>query len=46
MKRKPDILVILATLLGLGMIFSSVSSVNADNFDAQKPPLSKIHHLN
>jgi len=29
MKRKPDILVILAALLGLGMIFSSLSGVNA-----------------
>ncbi len=31
MKRKPDILVVLAALLGLGMIFSSLSSVNAAN---------------
>ena len=31
MKRKPDILVVLAALLGLGMIFSSLSGVNAAN---------------
>ncbi len=29
MKRKPDILVVLAALLGLGMILSSFSGVNA-----------------
>lgn len=29
MKRKPDILVILAALLGLGMILSSFSGANA-----------------
>jgi hypothetical protein len=29
MKRKPDILVVLAALLGLGMVFSSFSGVNA-----------------
>ena len=31
MKRKPDILVVLAALLGLGMIFSSFSGANAAN---------------
>ena len=29
MKRKPDILVVLAALLGLGMILSSFSGANA-----------------
>ncbi len=29
MKRKPDILVVLAALLGLGMILSSFGGVNA-----------------
>ena len=29
MKRRPDILVVLAALLGLGMILSSFSGVNA-----------------
>jgi len=29
MKRKPDILVVLAALLGLGMILSSLSGANA-----------------
>jgi hypothetical protein len=29
MKRKPDILVVLAALLGLGMIFSSFGGVSA-----------------
>ncbi|MET1256154.1 hypothetical protein [Aliikangiella maris] len=29
MKRKPDILVILAALLGIGMVVSSFSGVNA-----------------
>jgi hypothetical protein len=33
MKRKPDILVVLAALLGLGMIFSSFSGVNAANVE-------------
>ncbi|MGB0494993.1 MAG: hypothetical protein ACPGJI_01460 [Kangiellaceae bacterium] len=35
MKRKPDILVVLAALLGLGMIFSSLSGVNAANVENQ-----------
>ena len=35
MKRKPDILVVLAALLGLGMIFSSLSGVNAANAEYQ-----------
>jgi len=35
MKRKPDILVVLAALLGLGMIFSSLSGVNAANADTE-----------
>ena len=35
MKRKPDILVVLAALLGLGMIFSSLSGVNAADADDQ-----------
>lgn len=31
MKRKPDILVVLAALLGLGMILSSYSGVSVAN---------------
>jgi len=35
MKRKPDILLVLAALLGLGIIFSSLSSVNAVDAEYQ-----------
>ena len=35
MKRKPDILVVLAALLGLGMIISSFTGVNAENSPQQ-----------
>lgn len=34
MKRKPDILVVLAALLGLGMILSSFSGANAADVQA------------
>lgn len=35
MKRKPDILVVLAALLGLGMIVSSFTSVSAADVPVQ-----------
>jgi len=35
MKRKPDILVVLAALLGLGMILSSLSGVNAADVQSE-----------
>ncbi len=34
MKRKPDILVVLAALLGLGIVFSSLNSVTVAEIPA------------
>jgi hypothetical protein len=35
MKRKPDILVVLAALLGIGMILSSISGISVADTDQQ-----------
>ena len=43
MKRKPDILVVLAALLGLGMIFSSLSGVNAANAENQVTEVQAVN---
>ena len=35
MKRKPDILVVLAALLGIGMVLSSISGISVADTDQQ-----------
>jgi|GEM_PF-2222637 len=43
MKRKPDILVVLAALLGIGMILSSFSGVSvADTNNQQQVQVSSV----
>ena len=42
MKRKPDILVVLAALLGIGMVLSSFSGVSVAETQTQQVQVSSV----
>ncbi|MCW8879778.1 MAG: hypothetical protein OQK04_11970 [Kangiellaceae bacterium] len=42
MKRKPDILVVLAALLGIGMVLSSFSGVSVAETRTQQAQVSSV----